>query len=341
MIFNLKALNLCIMAFGAVSVVSAQMIATNSAVETIYGKFEQFQVEHGREYVDESEKHQRWIQFYDNYVEIERFNVESEKHNSTHRLGINHLMDVFESEHPKNEYEWKSQENGMGGEKITSTQSVPDSVDWRDKNVVTDVKNQGSCGSCWSFSATEAVESAWAISTGELLVLSEQQLVSCDKTDNGCGGGLMDNAFEYIEKNGLTTEDAYPYTAKDGTCNIDSIESAVKICGHTDVKSSSEQALKEALALQPVSVAIQADQLAFRFYKSGVIAQKSCGTKLDHGVLAVGYGTDPVDGDYWLVRNSWGETWGEDGYVRLARTDGTDSDGTCGIAMQASYPVVC
>ena len=175
--------------------------------------------------------------------------------------------------------------------------------------------------------------------TGTLISLAEQELVDCDTkgVDQGCEGGLMDDAFKFIIKNGgLTTEAQYPYKGADGTCNAKAAANhAATITGYEDVPANNEQALKNAVANQPVSVAIDASGSDFQFYKSGVFTG-SCGTELDHGVTAVGYGVS--DGTkYWLVKNSWGTEWGEEGYIRMQR-DVAAAEGLCGIAMQASYP---
>jgi len=216
---------------------------------------------------------------------------------------------------------------------------LPDSVDWRNNDAVTPVKDQGQCGSCWSFSATGAMEGAWAITQNELLSLSEQQLVDCSKSygDHGCYGGLMDSAFQYAIDNGMCTEDEDPYEAKSETCTACDVQAKFSSC--IDVTPNNQLHLKEAVSRGPVSIAIEADTTVFQLYSSGVITDESCGTSLDHGVLVVGYGEE--DGQmYWLVKNSWGPSWGDDGYVKIARSDSTNDPGICGIAMQPSYPVV-
>lgn len=216
---------------------------------------------------------------------------------------------------------------------VDESVELADSIDWRQKEAVTPVKNQGQCGSCWAFSTTGAVEGAVAISTGKLVSLSEQQLVDCAGAEGnqGCNGGLMDNGFEYIIKNGgIGSEESYAYTGRDGKCKT--VESVAKVSGYKDVIHS-EKGLMSALNLGPVSIAIEADQSGFQFYSGGVFSGL-CGKRLDHGVLMVGYGTD-AGKDYWVVKNSWGESWGDNGYIKLVR--GKDE---CGVQDSASYPTI-
>ena len=213
--------------------------------------------------------------------------------------------------------------------------ALPTSIDWSTKGAVTGVKDQGNCGSCWSFSATGALEGAYQIKYGSLVSFSEQNLVSCDTTDSACNGGWMDNAFSWTKTNGgLCTETGYPYTSgttgQKGTCTTTCTKnSGVAPKSFTDVAKNSDSALMTALAQQPVSIAIEADQPAFQLYKSGVLTG-TCGSNLDHGVLAVGYGTWTDGTDYYKVKNSWGTSWGTNGYILIQRGN-PQRCGECGI----------
>jgi len=216
---------------------------------------------------------------------------------------------------------------------------APDSVNWTAQGAVTAVKDQGQCGSCWAFSTTGSTESVVFQKTGSLPSLSEQQLVDCSGAEGnqGCNGGLMDYGFEYIIRNkGIAAESAYPYTAKDGSCKGGQT-SVATITGYSDVPARSDTALVNAIVQQPIAVAIEADQNSFQFYTSGVMTA-ACGTALDHGVLAVGYGTDSVGGDYYTVKNSWGASWGSHGYILLGRGAKFNPSGQCGIQMESSFP---
>jgi len=219
-----------------------------------------------------------------------------------------------------------------------------DAIDWESKGAVTKVKNQAQCGSCWAFSTTGSLEGAYQIKNGKLESFSEQELVSCDKVDQGCNGGLMDSAFAWIKKEkGLCSEKSYPYTSGKGargSCK----KTCTKVEGSAPTKftdvSESDKDMMSALNKGPVSVAIEADKSAFQLYKSGVLSPKGCGTKLDHGVLAVGYGTEGGK-DYYKVKNSWGATWGMKGYLLMERGTAAGKKGTCGILSgPPSYPVL-
>jgi cathepsin L len=207
-------------------------------------------------------------------------------------------------------------------------ETLAESVDWTTKGAVTPVKDQGQCGSCWAFSTTGGLEGAWQLASGNLVSMSEQQFVDCSKQNSGCNGGLMDSAFQFAEGTAVATEDSYAYTARDGSCKS-SFTTAIPqggVTGYSDV-SNSASALKSALNSNPVSVAIQADQSVFQQYTGGVISS-GCGSNLDHGVTAVGY-----DGDTIKVKNSWGSSWGVQGYVSIDASQ-------CGITTSASYPKV-
>lgn len=260
----------------------------------------------------------------------------------TYLLGVNEFSDMPADEFSAKMFGFKPVDapaelsvHEYRGEVLAS------SVDWRTSGAVTPVKNQGQCGSCWSFSTTGALEGAWKISQGQLVSLSEEEFVQCDTGSNGCGGGSMQQAFDWAKTQSLCTEASYPYTSGGGTggsCHQTGCSVGIPQGGVTGYRSvgQTEQALMSALNQQPVSIAVEADKSTFQSYSSGIMTG-NCGTNLDHGILAVGYGTE-AGNDYWIVKNSWGTVWGEQGFGRLLR--GKNSAGECGILMQASYPQV-
>jgi len=232
--------------------------------------------------------------------------------------------------------------------------TLADSIDWRSKGAVATVKDQGQCGSCWAFSATGALEGAYQIKTGKLVDYAPQHFVDCDNRQNsknkgsdmGCNGGLMDSAFSWASKNGGLCEwTDYPYTSgtskssgtcKDTTCGKKADHSPKS---YTDVAKNSDSAMVSALNKQPVAVAIEADTKEFQLYKSGIFTAK-CGANLDHGVLAVGYGHDSASNlDYYIVKNSWGTSWGDKGYIYFQKGGNMPKEGQCGILSgPPSYP---
>jgi len=222
------------------------------------------------------------------------------------------------------------------------TDTITYDVNWVTAGAVTSVKNQGQCGSCWTFSSAGALEGAHQIATGNLVNLSEQQLVSCASTafwgNYGCNGGNQANAFRYTKNHPLVTDTDYPYTSgktlTQGTCSYDTSQAVSGASSYTYVSQNDAAAMKTALAQQPLAVSIEADSSVFQTYSSGILNSTTCGTNLDHAVLAVGYGSENGQ-EFWLVKNSWGWWWGEKGYVRIAIVDG---EGICGVQMYPLYP---
>lgn len=279
----------------------------------------------------------RYAIWQDNSRRIEEFN----SLNQGYYLRMNHFGDLTNTEfRTMNTLKMSSKPTNASTFLASSNTETPDSIDWRTKGYVTPVKNQGQCGSCWAFSTTGSLEGQHFRKTGKLVSLSEQNLVDCSGKEGnmGCNGGLMDNAFKYIKENGgIDTEDSYPYEGKNDNCRYDESKNGATVTGFVDVKSGDEDDLKKAVAeIGPVSVAIDASHFSFQFYHSGVYNSWLCSsTKLDHGVLAVGYGTYQGK-DYWLVKNSWGDSWGLKGYIMMSR----NKKNQCGIATSASYPLV-
>ncbi|KAL8468223.1 hypothetical protein ACS0TY_031456 [Phlomoides rotata] len=304
-------------------------------------RHEQWMHEYGRRYKDDGEKARRLKIFKENLDYIESFNSGGSR---PYKLGVNKFTDMTNQEFKatrtgyKMESYWNSSNANLSSFRYADVgeDEVPPQVDWREKGAVTDVKNQQQCGCCWAFSAVAAIEGIIQIKTGNLVSLSEQQLVDCDTSNNGgCKGGMMDRAFEFVVgNNGLTTESNYPYQGADGSCNS-MTESSAQITGYERVPGNDEAALKAAVANQPISVAIDAiDQ--FQHYSSGVFTEE-CGTDMNHAVTLVGYGETGEGMKCWLAKNSWGSSWGEYGYMRILR-DVDDPQGLCGLAMYPSYP---
>merc|ERR1719183_1132511 len=215
--------------------------------------------------------------------------------------------------------------------------ALPAEVNWVTNGAVNPIQDQGQCGSCWSFSSCCAMEGIDQITNGTLRKFAEQQLVSCVKLCFGCNGGNFNTVFgNYAKKNAMYAEADWAYTGTNGTCTAPSASPTnFKTSGLIAVTANSETALKTQLATQPVSVAIQADQRVFQMYTSGVFDDSRCGTSLDHAVTLVGYGTEGGQ-DYYLMRNSWGASWGESGYMKMAMTG--DGAGICGVQMDAVAP---
>ena len=288
---------------------------------------------------------EHYFSTFDKWLINDEYIYRSNQGNKSYTLGHNQFsgMDDFDFRQFVHNHEFNNLYSTRAYASDDNT-TLPLSVDWRDQNAVTPVKDQGQCGSCWAFSTTGSLEGIYAIQTGKLVSFSEQQLVDCDNFKNGgnnygCNGGDMDSAFSWIgTNNGLCSEESYPYVAEkqscQSTCNV---LPQSQIRDWVDVQSS-DIALMAAIAQQPVSIAIEADQIDFQLYQSGVLTAE-CGTTLDHGVLVVGYGTE--EEDYYLVKNSWGTSWGDQGYIKLGRgPQYNNGQGQCGILLEASYPII-
>ena len=329
---SIIAISLLVTAFSLALLYSTWTPSQSQSSLRTQDAFKQWKAKFKKSYLLTEESYRLSI-FAENVAKIVDHNERAKKGEFTFVLDVNEFADLTQEEF-RTKY--------LGYKKIPAQNSnylvsaVPASVDWRTQNKVSAVKNQGSCGSCWAFSAVGALEGLNAIKNNNLVQFSEQQLVDCSQKEGneGCNGGLMDSAFQYVVENGIETEDAYPYTGSDDTCAAAAGKSSFKIGGFIDVPQNSSSQLKAAIALNPVSVAIEADGFWFQFYFGGVFSS-SCGTNLDHGVLAVGYGSENGK-NYWIVKNSWGGSWGESGYIRIA--DNGDGPGLCGILLSASYP---
>ncbi|KAJ1524519.1 hypothetical protein ONE63_011012 [Megalurothrips usitatus] len=329
------------------AVVAAACAAHISDAE-VKSQFEAFKLKHGKTYASEAEELFRSKIFKDNLIRVNEHNARFDRKEVTFTVGINKFSDMHL-------HEIVEARNGLKPDLKTPSQKVHKAplawpwskkVDWRKKGVVTPVKDQGTCGSCWTFSATGALEGQLAIKHKKLVSLSEQNLVDCTNNDqyemNGCEGGLMDSAFQYIADNdGIDSEESYPYLGVDSICAYNVSNKAGVDSGFVDVGKTEKDLQHAVQTVGPVSIAIDASLWSFNHYSGGVYYDEQCGNTrydLDHGVLAVGFGSNSGWGsdDYWIVKNSWGAEWGENGYIRMAR----NKKNACGVATMASYPTL-
>ncbi|XP_075463659.1 cathepsin S-like [Ascaphus truei] len=297
-------------------------------------------------YSNEKEDIRKRVIWEKNLKFVTLHNLEHSMGIHSYDLGMNHLGDMTSDEvmsvvtglQVPLRGEWKSSSNEWNStQNVNKKRKLPASVDWREKGCVTEVKNQGKCGSSWAFSAVGALEGQLQRKTGKLVSLSPQNLVDCSSKygNNGCSGGFMTNAFRYIiDNNGINSDSSYPYQAKADTCHYNSSAKAATCSMYMKIVPRTEKVLKRALAIVgPISVAIDASRPTFSLYKSGVYNDEFCGKVVNHAVLAVGYGS--LNGqDYWLLKNSWGVKYGDEGYIRIARNQGN----LCSVATYASFP---
>ncbi|XP_008225219.1 PREDICTED: ervatamin-C-like [Prunus mume] len=334
--------NLVVVAiFIVLGTLASQATSRTLSEASFAAKHDQWMTKYGRVYADNAEKERRLSIFKKNVQFVEKFNTEG---NKTYMLGLNEHSDLSDEEFLRQRTGYKRATELTSSANISfryedlSPTDVPPSIDWREKGAVAPIKDQGSCGCCWAFSAVAAVEGIIQIKTGKLISLSEQQLLDCTSgyDNQGCNGGFIPSTFEYIRQSGgIASEGNYPYHAVQGTCNAN--QPAVQITGYEKVPENSEEDLLKALSMQPVSIAIVGSGNEFRNYQSGVFSAADCGTRLDHAVTFVGYGTTEDGTKYWLLKNQWGESWGENGYMKILR-DAGPPEGVCGLARDAYYP---
>ncbi|XP_067674117.1 procathepsin L-like [Haliotis asinina] len=297
---------------------------------------------HGKVFRDFETEKKRYETFKDNLLYIAGHNKLYKNGAISFYLGINKFADMTHEEfrsHMHLDHLLQRTDHRAPVHVSLPDNQLPPQIDWRTRGYVTPVKDQGQCGSCWAFSTTGSLEGQHFRKKGRLISFSEQQLVDCSQTfsESGCNGGWVDYAFDYVAQFGIELENAYPYLARDSTCKYKSSKVVANCTGHVDIRKGSESDLKSAVgSVGPVSVAIDASHRSFQLYKGGVYSERRCSTtNLDHAVLVVGYGS--LQGqDYWLVKNSWGSSWGDDGYVKMTR----NKHNQCGIASEASYPLV-
>ncbi|XP_072174103.1 cathepsin L-like peptidase [Diadema setosum] len=300
---------------------------------------------HGKAYGSVTEEAERRMVWEENLSIIKKHNLEHDMGLTTFRLGMNKFGDLTNAEFVAS---WTGLKQGTPKSNMRAStflppnfSALPKKVDWRTKGYVTPVKNQEQCGSCWAFSAVGSLEGQHFKQTGKLVSLSEQNLVDCSgpEGNDGCEGGWPVWAYEYIKSNnGIDTESGYPYVGVDEDCHFTTSDVGATITGFTEVKAMDEHALEKAIAnVGPISVCIDAAHSSFQLYTSGVYSEPDCSSQaLDHCVTAVGY-DETADGQkYYIVKNSWGTDWGQEGYIWMSR----ENDNNCGIATNASYPLV-
>jgi len=350
MIYSLQPvvlLNFVVVLAAVLAVGHSAANSYNAGHEDADADWVQFKKDHGKAYKNANDEQVHKTAFNKTHQLVRQHNAEYAKGQHSFDMAINHLSDLTPEEYrvrlgfrPTQSGASASSSSPSGFMPHTSdASSLPNQVDWRQQGYVTAVKNQGSCGSCWSFATTGALEGQHKRATGQLISLSEQNLVDCSANQgHSCQWGSMDSSYQYIQNNhGVDTESSYPYTGGVGTCRFNTANVGATTKGWYNLPNGNEQAMQSAVATQgPIAICIDSDHSSFQNYKSGVYYEPQCSTNSNHCLLTVGYGTDPNYGDYWLVKNSWGTGWGEAGYIRMAR----NRNNNCGVAQYPSYPLV-
>jgi len=326
----------------AAALFATSVVAQKEDLPLLWSRFKQ---QFGRAYNGDDEEQARFQQFSDNVALISAENAKG----LPYTLGIGPFADISNAEFKENYLGYNQPDDDDAivlGYHQWQGEALADSVDWTTQGVVTAVKDQGQCGSCWAFSTTGSLEGSAALATGQLESLAEQQLVDCAGFPNlGCMGGQMAHSLSWSKTHDFCKESAYPYRASGGKCQSSGCAVGLasgSVTGVMKLKGlfgpAKEADMLSAVSQQPVSVALEADKDAFQHYSSGVLTDATgCGSKPDHGVLVVGYGTDNGV-DYWKVKNSWASTWGDGGYLKIAR--GGKGSGVCAILSGPVYPVV-
>jgi len=321
----------------ALSVAASVLVAasfynfsSSNNLNTVDEAFNKWCMDNGKAFGNDDEKTYRKGVFAQNMVTVMGHGTK----NASYKLALNKYADLTSEEFKSQYLKLRPSSNKKLYTDVKLNDDAPSSQDWSKTDAVTDVKDQGQCGSCWAFSTTGAMEGLWWLTNSSQRSFSEQQLMDCSSAygNMSCSGGLMDNAFDYLQSHGVTDESNYPYKGVNGSCDRSRVTNGFKLSSYTDL-ANSQTALVNAVAERPVSIAINANPI--QLYQNGVFDDWSCGDQIDHGVLAVGYGSDAGQ-DFFKVKNSWGADWGEEGYFRLARRD--HGTGICGCTTNASYP---